>query len=395
MTAPPAVKVHFSGTHRVRDPMQTWDLVSPLMGDYGITRVADVTGLDVIGIPVWMAIRPLAATLAVSQGKGATDLHAKVSALMEALELWHAESAPLPVARFATSAGDLDLPYDVLELDQYPGSMLTERTRLDWTASRGIISGTPVLVPLDAVSLAPDAAPAADGGSGCVTGGGHQCGPTWRPLGIMRSSNGLASGNCMAEAALHALYEVIERDALSEPAVVRGSAGGVAVQPESVTAECGRLIERILNAGACLDISLLPSRVRIPCFSCRIWSPDFPLLVEGSGAHSSAEVALSRAVTEAAQGRLTAITASRDDIRPMYDTLRASIVTKPQPPVDQVAWHDLSLPLLPSFDVIDDELAWLASQVQVVSGSEPLLVDLSTRAEFAVTRVVAPGLRQG
>jgi hypothetical protein len=68
-----AAKAHFSGAHRVREPAQTWDLVSPLMGDYGVTRVADVTGLDVIGIPVWMAVRPLAATLAVSQGKGATE----------------------------------------------------------------------------------------------------------------------------------------------------------------------------------------------------------------------------------------------------------------------------------------------------------------------------------
>jgi ribosomal protein S12 methylthiotransferase accessory factor len=393
MTVPPAVKVHFSGTHRVRDPAETWDLVSPLMGDYGVTRVADVTGLDVIGIPVWLAVRPLAATLAVSQGKGATNLHAKVSALMEAIELWHAESAPLPVARSATAAADLRLPYDLLELDQYPGSMLTERSRLDWVAGRGLISAAPVLVPLDAVSLAPEAIPPTGGGPGRVTGAAHEPGLAWRPLGITRSSNGLASGNCLVEAALHALYEVIERDALSELGTVR-SGGRVAVQPRSVTAECGDLIERVLNAGAYLDIWLLPNRMRIPCFSCRIWSPEFPLLAEGSGAHSSAEVALSRAVTEAAQGRLTAITASRDDIGLLYDTLRVGIVAEPQPPADQVAWHDLSLTSQPRFDVIDDELAWLAQEVQVVTGSEPLLVDLSTRAEFAVTRVVAPGLRQ-
>ena len=379
MTITSAVAVHFSGAHRVREPAGTWDLVSPLMGDYGITRVADVTGLDVIGIPVWMAVRPLAATLAVSQGKGATDLHAKVSALMEAIELWHAESAPPPVARSATAAADLDLPYDVLELDQNAGSILSGRTRLDWVNGRGLVSAAPVLVPLDAVSLATEQTPAAPG-------------PAWHPPGITRSSNGLASGNCLAEAALHALYEVIERDALF--ALAAGSpSGSVAVQPESVTPECAQLVDRVLSAGAYLEIRLLPSRVGIPCFSCRIWSPEFPVFAEGSGAHSSPEVALSRAVTEAAQSRLTTIAASRDDIGPVYEVIRAGIVAEPRPPADQATWRELSLAPPPGFGVIDDELAWLAGKVQAATGSEPLLVDLSTRAEFAVTRVVAPGLR--
>ena len=41
-----------------------------MFGRFGITRLADVTGLDRIGIPVWMAVRPNSKTLAVSQGKG-------------------------------------------------------------------------------------------------------------------------------------------------------------------------------------------------------------------------------------------------------------------------------------------------------------------------------------
>lgn len=389
MTAKTAVKVHFSGTHRVRHPNETWDLVSPVMGDYGVTRVADVTGLDVIGIPVWMAVRPLAATLAVSQGKGVTGLHAKVSALMEAIELWHAESAPLPVARPATAADDLDLPYDVLELDQSPGSLLTRQTRLDWVAGRGLISDAPVLVPVDAVSLAPEGSPVADGACGTR----HDGAPAWRPPGITRGSNGLASGNCLTEAALHALYEVMERDALSR--LPRGGIDGcVAVQADSVTAGCGELIQQVLGAGAYLGLWLVPSRIGISCFCCRIWSPDFPVLAEGSGAHSSAEVALSRAVTEAAQSRLTMIAGSRDDIGPVYDLVSSGIVAEPRPPSDQAAWHDLRLPAFSRFDAVDDELAWLAGRVRAVTGAEPLLVDLSTRTEFAVTRIVAPGLRQ-
>jgi ribosomal protein S12 methylthiotransferase accessory factor len=65
-------KVIFTGTHRVRTPEQTLEIITPRLADYGITRLADVTGLDDLGVPVVMAVRPLAATLSVAQGKGAT-----------------------------------------------------------------------------------------------------------------------------------------------------------------------------------------------------------------------------------------------------------------------------------------------------------------------------------
>jgi len=51
----------------------------------GITRVANVTGLDHVGIPVVMACRPNARGLAVSQGKGLTLDAAKASAVMESI----------------------------------------------------------------------------------------------------------------------------------------------------------------------------------------------------------------------------------------------------------------------------------------------------------------------
>ncbi|TGV60738.1 hypothetical protein EN803_38435, partial [Mesorhizobium sp. M2D.F.Ca.ET.160.01.1.1] len=44
--------------------------IRPHWARMGITRVANVTGLDRIGIPVVMVCRPNARSLAVSQGKG-------------------------------------------------------------------------------------------------------------------------------------------------------------------------------------------------------------------------------------------------------------------------------------------------------------------------------------
>ncbi len=57
-----------------------------LLRRFGITRVGDVTGLDIVGIPVWFAVRPNSRGLSVSQGKGLVPAQARLSAVMEAIE---------------------------------------------------------------------------------------------------------------------------------------------------------------------------------------------------------------------------------------------------------------------------------------------------------------------
>ena len=74
----------------------------------GITRVANLTGLDRTGIPVVMVCRPNARSSAVFNGKGIDIAAAKASALMEAAETWHAEHvrALLRLATFAEMRED-------------------------------------------------------------------------------------------------------------------------------------------------------------------------------------------------------------------------------------------------------------------------------------------------
>jgi ribosomal protein S12 methylthiotransferase accessory factor len=85
------------GTHRAVPPSETVARLRPLMPALGITRLADVTGLDRIGVPVFQAIRPLSRSVSVSQGKGLDADAARASALMEAAETWHAERAETPL----------------------------------------------------------------------------------------------------------------------------------------------------------------------------------------------------------------------------------------------------------------------------------------------------------
>lgn len=370
-------KAYFDGTHRTRHPDQTWEAIRPLLMAYGITRVADVTGLDDLGIPVTMAVRPLARTLSVAQGKGATLAAARVSGAMEAIEAWHGERA-VPTADVRAPADDLALPYPVTALESHPGSLVTGRTVLDWITACSAPAGEPVLVPAACVQL------------------GREAHGQWRLHLPSASTNGLASGNTRAEAVVHALAELIERDTISALTDRRGR--GRLIDPDSIEDEhCAALISRVRAAGAWLELWHLPNRFNVPVMSCYLWREDQPaLLVSGSGAHLDPHVALSRAITEAAQSRLTQITGSREDIHPA--AYRPSVHRGPQPATSRgTGWAQVAAQHTTGFATDDGEAEHLAARIKAVTGYSPLVVDLThglhQRREFAVVKVLAPTLR--
>jgi ribosomal protein S12 methylthiotransferase accessory factor len=365
-------KVVLTGTHRVRAPEQTLEIISPLLRDYGITRLADVTGLDDLGIPVVMAVRPLAATLSVSQGKGATLMLAKVSAAMECIEFWHAEEAvPRPSVTGAPSA-ELRLGYQVTDLQQDDGSLLTPNSVLDWIEARSAVDERSELVPRSAVHI------------------GRRPGSDWAPGRPSASTNGLASGNTRSEAIIHALYEAIERDAASG-LQLRPVGERTYLEPSSVPGYCGELIGRVRAAGAWLELVAAPSRFGIPCFAAYLWREDFASTAIGAGAHSDAAVALCRAVTEAAQARLTAIAGTRDDLPPRIYSRSAAGPVRPVSPDGAVDWVPLTAGFDRSFATDDEEAAWLAGHVAATTGADPLVVDLCTGA-VCVVKVLCPRL---
>src|SRR3989442_3209074 len=77
------LKLDLGGTIRHCTPQETLAPVRPPFPMFGITRLAHVTGLDRIGIPVWLCIRPNARCLSGSQGKRLDDDLARVSAVPE------------------------------------------------------------------------------------------------------------------------------------------------------------------------------------------------------------------------------------------------------------------------------------------------------------------------
>ena len=81
-----SVKTHFEGTHRTVSPETTWARMSSFLPSLGITRLANVLCWVRVALPVYMSCRPNSRSLAVSQGKGLSNISAKVSALMESTE---------------------------------------------------------------------------------------------------------------------------------------------------------------------------------------------------------------------------------------------------------------------------------------------------------------------
>jgi ribosomal protein S12 methylthiotransferase accessory factor YcaO len=61
----PGVKAYRSGTHRTVTPEETIARLRPLVHEFDITRVANLTGLDRAGIPVVMVCRPNSRSSAV------------------------------------------------------------------------------------------------------------------------------------------------------------------------------------------------------------------------------------------------------------------------------------------------------------------------------------------
>jgi ribosomal protein S12 methylthiotransferase accessory factor len=121
MTEPP-IKQYRDGTHRLVSPRETLARVRPFLPTMGITRIAVVIGLDTIGIPVVMTIRPNSRSLAVAQGKGWDLDAAKTSAVMEAVESYHAEHTQLPLRLASGREMQASGPENILFVSPGPGT---------------------------------------------------------------------------------------------------------------------------------------------------------------------------------------------------------------------------------------------------------------------------------
>lgn len=353
----------------------------------GITRIANITGLDVINIPVYVAHRPNARSISVAQGKGRTHAAAKASALMEAVETWHAETIDLPLR--LNSHQELEYKNDIIDVARLPrfkDHAFSPQARILWIEGDDLLSGKKKLVPYEMVHL--DYRLPFPSGHGC----------------FMPSSSGLASGNHILEAIIHGMCELIERDALTlwylkSPSLQERDK----VDPHTVTdRRCADVMKLFHQADIHVGIWDMTSDTGIPAFLCRLLpgtTSDISNIrpASGMGCHLSRDIALLRALTEAAQSRLGFISGARDDLdRAGYKKFLTA--------AEYAKWHESILGQrenLKDFhsitsletDSLEKDRDLVLEKLYKTGIKEIISIDL-TKPEFGipVARMVIPGL---
>jgi ribosomal protein S12 methylthiotransferase accessory factor len=379
-------KVYRLGTYRRCSPSTTVERMTPFLGAVGITRIANVTGLDDIGIPVVMVCRPNSRSLSVSQGKGLDLNAARASGLMEAIELFHAENIERPLL-FETygKLRQRARTADVKGLPATARSRFHPNLRLFWIEGYDLLSDEPVWLPNELVNA--DFRLPRPKGAGC----------------FLHSTNGLAAGNDFLETLIHGICEVIEEDS--------GTLGDLLSQEQRDktrvrlnTVEdlaCQRVLQTYEDAGIYVAVWNTTTDVGVPSFVCGIL-PELDNAFRqlyaygGYGCHPSRNIALLRALLEAAQSRLTFIAGARDDLprseyvrhrhRRRFNSFRSQL-KRMVPTAD--------FQKVPTFDgrTLNEDLDWLLDRLRHTGIRQVIAVDLSkTKLRIPVVRIAIPFL---
>lgn len=397
-------------------PETTLEKASQVCHRIGVTRLADITGMDRLGIPNYSAVLPGTEDyIWVYSGKGMTHQHAKASALMESIERYcslpssnHDRVYIRGTVQELTKSYDLVHPDDIIEpLNfQYREDMVMDFLQgFDLLADKDILIPAPLVLFRYSPFL-----------------------PAVNPFAFQHT-NGLASGNVLEEAICHALCEVIERDAASISEIrARAIPFHVLKTMENKLKQRGyvlpsisankfmddytiyrdvellgvrlegiqKLTRKFHNSDLPLLIKDITSDIGIPTFAASSieWiSHDYGYLAEGHGTHPDARIALSRAITEVSQTRAANIQGARDDLRKIHYGEDNTD--------DKRAWQfipsneKINLSKIKSYcneDILDD-IKLILRNLKSVGISTLAIVDLTNpNINIPVVRAIVPGL---
>lgn len=286
---------------RESDPSSTLAEARRIASRCGITRVTEITQMDKLGMPVHASIRPSGLTLCVNAGKGLEVLDSQVGAYMEAIEYAVAEPGfcEIPSTEITAEVLSEALPTDVSLVDFCPRSGIhVNASELVQTLScDSLDDGNSYQLPAQLILL-----PYIPRNRKNIFGG---------------TTNGLASGNTVDEATLHALLEVIERDVLSFEKIRKTS---ILIHEDTLPEKILAYAVSWRRKGVNLFVREIPNEYNLPCYQAFIYEPyaNDVNLATGSGLHIDSDIALVRAVSEAAQSRLSHIHGGRDDVVRFY-----------------------------------------------------------------------------
>ncbi|MFN2434885.1 MAG: YcaO-like family protein [Nitrososphaeraceae archaeon] len=401
-----------SRTRSVQDTLKT---ILPVSSNIGITRLADITDMDILGIPNFSAVLPGTEDyIWVYSGKGATKLDAKASALMESIERYCSLPSGNQKKMIQGSYKEISKmsktlhPSSVVEptLIEYDEDMI-----MDFLPGYDLINSEQILVPTPLALFRYSAKP-----------------PAVNPFAY-HHTNGLASGNVLEEAICHSLCEVIERDATSL-AELHASAlpyhilrtmtkylsdNGMEIDPINSTEfvdddtkysdvdisnidfeAVSKLVKKFNDSNIPLIIKDITSPIGIPTFNASSieWiTENYGYLAEGHGTHPDARIALLRAITEVSQTRAANIQGARDDLRKIsYGNSNSD---------EKKTWqfmkskNSIQFSKIKSYvnDDILDDINLILSRLSSNGLNQVIVVDLTNpQIKIPVVRTIVPGL---
>lgn len=271
----------------------------------GITRLTNITSLDLLGVPVWTAFRadvahPELGNLSVYNGKALTQRGARLGAVLEAIERRSAETKHPRLALRTESEAEFvsrhELVASPFRLFRPPKSRYRKTMALEWVKGQELIQNQSAWIPAYAVFC-----------------------PYVSPQGLYStgycSTVGLASGFSREAAIVSGLLEIIEHDATLH-AEEKGFGITVDLNGACVPS-LRRLVLKFQKAGLSLTVKDVSGRTGLYTFMAVCDDPitQNPLLLTGGqAAHFDPFVAMEKAILEAAQSRLTTIQGAREDL---------------------------------------------------------------------------------
>lgn len=376
---------------RTCDARQTLARLRPHFSKLGISRLGELTGLDYLGIPVALAVRPNSHSLSVSLGKGPDTDSALISAAMEAAETAVAEWLPRSAIWATADALESNaLPLvDLFGVARCHPLKFLPTDQTAWIKTQNLIDNEDVFVPWSLIGM------------------DHRVTPRGYHDAFYVASDGLASGNTKDEAVFHALCELVERDALTKFQFASTSeVSDAEFRPQGH--ENSQLLELLqLIDDARLRLRMFEMRTDLGLPTCMaLLQPkhkihddeqDSGVSCGGCASHPDPGRAIVKAITEAAQARLALVAGARDDIRAEhYETDTLNTFPEPQDPklLDERQFGaDHELGWAHCID-LQEHIAELVQRLANAGINQVLVADLDTGdLAFEVVRVVATQLQ--
>jgi ribosomal protein S12 methylthiotransferase accessory factor len=392
------------GIDRLVPAAETVSSASAIAESLGVTRLADITGLDRVGIPVYSAVVPDSDdNLSVYNGKGRRSVDAKAGALMEAIERQTALKTRLPFVEHSFSNLRKSRPaLDPKSINQELAPNYSDDRVYSWIEGLDIVSGQPCWVPAKFA--------------------GFNCYDVPHPACFtLTDTNGLASGNCREEAICHALCELAERDAWTMvelgahqmPRERRAFAIGIEARdgPDDlemfpcVDLGSNELLAKFWQAGLFPTVRDMTSTMRVPAFFASVTDESitgYPMAHCGLGASPNAEVAARRALLELAQSRCVDIQAVREDIlEPGTVAEHFAMHTRRVDVINRNSWYFGGSKRLRkfsdvpsnSFPAIEEDSRFLVERFAASGLHQIIVIDFTPNlTTHSVVRVIVPGI---